>query len=48
MIRFHLKLKALKKALQVWNKETFGNIRQAVCATEDEVIKAEKDYEKSI
>lgn len=45
MVRFHSKLKSLKNALQI-NKEIFGKIRQAKCTAEDEVIKAEQDYDR--
>lgn len=45
LVRFHLKLKALKKALQVWNKTVFGNVMQAVYIAEDKMLMAEHDYD---
>lgn len=45
IVRFHLKLKALKRILPVWNKEVFGNIKQSICAAEDCVLKAEQVYD---
>lgn len=34
LVTFHLKLKELKKRLQMWNREVFGNINQSVKNTE--------------
>lgn len=45
MVRFALKLKALKRRLKVWNKDVFGNINQAINLAEDEVIRTENAYD---
>lgn len=45
MVRFAQKLKALRKTLKVWNRCVFGNIHNAVSHAEDEVLRAEFEYD---
>src|SRR4051812_18810789 len=47
MQKFAMKFKTLKKALQVWNKQIFGNIQQSIRFAEDELTLAELEYDTS-
>lgn len=46
MVRFANKLKAVKKKLQAWNKEVYGQIGHIIKQSEDKVLELESSFDR--